>query len=105
MRTIYPAILAAGLLAGCVGPDGNAAVDLMRGAGSAQVGPDGARSFTFAIPQNAYRGVIDDPAALERQHMLMLSQWAAREDACPNGYKVTKSEILEGVHVYSGPCR
>lgn len=100
MRAVVIAFLG---LAGCVGPDPNVAVDLMKGQGAASAAPDGSRSFRYVIPANAYRGVVDDPKSLAEQHKFLIGQWAAT--GCPRGYTIKDRQEIDGMVIYSGPCR
>jgi hypothetical protein len=89
------------LLAGCV--DTDASINLMKGQGSAFTAPNGQRSFRYVVPENVYRGVIDDAATLRKQHDFLIGQWAST--GCPGGYSVSSRDISQGMVIYSGPCR
>lgn len=100
MKLIF-AVAAVAVLAGCGDP--HTAVDLMKGQGSAFTAADGQRSFRYVVPENAYRGVVDDPADLRKQHEFLIGQWAAKD--CSGGYSIAKREVTGGMVIYSGPCR
>ena len=89
------------MLAACVDP--NTSIDLMKGQGSAFTAPNGQRSFRYVVPEDAYRGVIEDAATVRRQHEYLIGQWAAQ--GCSGGYSIASSEVVQGMVVYSGPCR
>jgi hypothetical protein len=89
------------LLAGCV--DTDASINLMKGQGSAFTAPNGQRSVRYVVPENAYRGVVDDAPTLRRQHEYLIGQWASQE--CQKGYSISSREVVSGMVVYSGPCR
>jgi len=87
-------------LAACVDPlaiDANAGIDLMKGQGAASVAADGSRSFRYVFAAQA--------GSDRAHHEAMIAQWAARADGCPRGYSIAKVETVQGMVVYSGPCR
>lgn len=97
-----PAVLlfAFSLVTACVDPlavDPGTGIDLMKGIGAASVAADGSRSFRYVLPPEAG----NDRA----QHEFLISQWAAHADGCPRGYSIAKVEKVQGMTVYSGPCR
>jgi hypothetical protein len=89
------------LLSGCVDAgfavDPDTAIDLMKGAGAASVSSDGKRSFRYVFPPAAG----NDRA----HHEAMIAAWAAKADGCPKGYTVVSVEAVQGMTIYSGPCR
>ncbi len=86
-------------IAACVSPD--AQIDLMKGAGS--YGP--ANEWRYVFPENAYRGVIDDPAQLSKHHEWMIAKWLAQERRCEGGYRIIGRDVLTGMVVYNGVCK
>lgn len=101
MKLIAALIAPLALLSGCM--DGPTNIDLMKGQGSAFTAPNGQRSFRFVVPENAYRGVVDDAPTLRKQHEYLIGQWASQE--CQKGYSIASREVVSGMVVYSGPCR
>lgn len=87
-------------LSACVDPlavDPISGIELMKGSGAAAVAADGSRSFRYAFPPQA--------GTDRAHHEAMIAQWAAAPDGCPRGYTISKVEIIQGMTVYSGPCR
>lgn len=100
------ALAAVALVAGCVDPmgvDPSTSVAMMKGDGSVHTAPDGKKTFHFVVPANAYRGVIDDPAELRKQHEYLIGQWASGR--CDKGYSITEVRNVSGMTSYTGPCR
>jgi hypothetical protein len=80
------------------------AMDLMTGQGSVARTQSGETTFRFAIPANAFDGLIDDPQQVRQQRELMLSQWVGREGICQEGYSVNEQQEVQGIVVYEGRC-
>ena len=75
----------------------NAALDLMAGTGTVARSPSGQTTFRFALPENAYAGLISDPEQHLAQEQQALAQWIGREAVCPSGYTVNPP-ISTSVH-------
>jgi len=83
----------------------NAALDLMAGTGTVARSPSGQTTFRWVIPENAYAGLIADPAQQREQDKQALAQWIGRQGICPSGYTVNQPINADGMLIYEGECR
>lgn len=97
---ILAALAVVAVVAGCVDPmavNPGTSIELMKGHGAASVSADGKRSFRYVFAHQA--------GSNRNHHEAMISQWAAKSDGCPGGYSITNVEAVQGMTVYSGPCK
>lgn len=83
----------------------NAALDLMAGTGTVARSPSGQTTFRWVIPENAFAGLIPDPAQQREQDEQALAQWIGRQGICPSGYSVNPPINADGMLIYEGACR
>lgn len=83
----------------------DAALDLMAGSGAVARSPSGQTTFRFVIQENAYAGLISDPAQQRAQDKQALAQWLGKQGACPSGYTVKPPINSDGMLIYEGACR
>ena len=65
--------------------------------------PDGSRSFRYAIPTDAYDGLIA-PEQIEHQRTEMLARWVVSEHACPGAYAISRRYEQAGAIYFEGTC-
>lgn len=99
-----PALVCAGLAA-LAAPSNAQNIDLMKGTGSMFRAASGEASFRFVVPENAYRGLISDPAELKQQHEWLIGAWLGQTGNCARGYRIDGREVVTGMVVYTGRCR
>ena len=83
----------------------NAALDLMAGTGTVARAPNGQTTFRWVILENAFAGLIDDPAKQREQDQQALAQWIGRQGVCSSGYTVNPPINADGMLIYEGACR
>jgi hypothetical protein len=77
--------------------------DGIKGDGSVTQTPDGGRGFRYAIPVDAYDGLIA-PEQIEHQRTEMLARWVASENVCPGTYAISRRYEQAGAIYYEGTC-
>lgn len=83
----------------------NAALDFMAGTGSVARSQSGQTTFRWVIPENAFSGLIAEPAQQREQDKQALAQWIGRQGICPSGYTVNPPINADGMLIYEGTCR
>lgn len=78
---------------------------LAKGAGSMTMTQDGQTGWRYVVPENAYRGVVDDPAQIRAQHEYLIGAWLAEGGNCRGGFKTDSMSSVQGMAVYEGRCR
>jgi hypothetical protein len=77
--------------------------DGVKGDGSVTQNPDGSRGFRYAIPTDAYDGLIA-PEQIEHQRTEMLARWIVSENACPGAYAISRRYEQGGAIYFEGTC-
>ena len=83
----------------------DAALDLMAGTGTVARSPSGQTTFRWVIPQDAFAGLIANPAQQREQDKQALAQWIGRQGVCPSGYTANPPINADGMLIYEGRCR